>query len=548
MANSRIDLSQGEVMSVRNGFVLLLALSTLTFLVACGGSGTSIPNPTPTPTGSFSTSNLNGTYVFSVSGTDTSNAPFAIVGTFTANGSGGITAGALDINTLGVVPAPNVPVSSSSYTLGVDGRGTITLNAAAPIGKVGLDFVLQDISHGLIIEYDGVASGSGTLDLQTAGVTPAGTYAFSFSGADGTGNAFATVGAFTLGSGGAITGFEDFNDGGIAYTSQTLTGSVVAGPSSNPATTLTTTPFKTQTFDVFPIDANHLKFIEMDTTATFSGDAFSQTSTSNTVPTGTLAFTMAGFTSIGATAVGGFMVTDGNGNITTASTEDFNQGGTISPSPSVSFSGTYAVNPTATSRFNLTIAAGTAFVGGSLYAAYPSDGGLLLLEIDNSGIMAGVASLQSSTAFSTAQGYGLNLSGANLPNSAEVDDIAEFAANSSGTTVTGVIDENSAPGGPIIPVTLNGTYLAPDSNGRGQIGATAGTSSSTTLNGGFVLTFYTVDGTTFPFIESDPNGQVATGVFVQQNPAAVSSATAHSRMFITRPMVTGHAARSKKKK
>jgi len=52
----------------------------------------------------------------------------------------------------------------------------------------------------------------------------------------------------------------------------------------------------------------------------------------------------------------------------------------------------------------------------------------------------------------------------------------------------------------------------PDTNGRGQISATADT-----INGGLLLNYYTVDGTTFPFIETD-GGQVATGVFVQQNP------------------------------
>ena len=75
-------------MSVRNGIALLLALSTLLFLAGCG-SGSNSPAPVPPPSGNFSNANLNGTYVFSVSGTDSTGAPYAIVGTFTANGSGG---------------------------------------------------------------------------------------------------------------------------------------------------------------------------------------------------------------------------------------------------------------------------------------------------------------------------------------------------------------------------------------------------------------------------------------------------------------------------
>ena len=74
-------------MSVRNALVLFLALSTLSLLVACSSNSTAPAQPPPN--GSFSNSNLSGTYVFSVSGTDANSVPFAIVGTFTANGKGG---------------------------------------------------------------------------------------------------------------------------------------------------------------------------------------------------------------------------------------------------------------------------------------------------------------------------------------------------------------------------------------------------------------------------------------------------------------------------
>ena len=88
-------------------------------------------------------------------------------------------------------------------------------------------------------------------------------------------------------------------------------------------------------------------------------------------------------------------------------------------------------------------------------------------------------------------------------------------------------------------VALSGTYTAPSSNGRGQIVANAGNNSNFTLNGGFALTFYPVDGTTFPFIETD-SGQVAAGVFVLQNPTAgATGAIAKPHMFIVRPIGTG---------
>jgi hypothetical protein len=534
-------------MSARKG-IAPLAVTALLFLAGCGSNGNSITHPVPPPSGAFNNSILNGTYVFSVSGTDSQQFAFAAVGTLTANGAGVITGGTLDINDSGfTTPIANAPISgSSTYNVQVDGRGVATLNVTTPFAnKLVLDFVLTSKSHGFVTEFDANASGSGTLDLQAAGVTAAGTYAFSFSGADSTGNAFVTVGDFTLGTAGAITGTEDFNDNIIAYTNQTLTGQLNLGPSSTPSTTLTTTSvFSTQTFDVFAIDATHLKFIQMNAPPAIllSGDAFSQTSP--TIAAGKMAFTLQGFVSTNPTALGGFMVMDGAGNITSSSTEDVNDAGSLSALPS--FTATYA--STGGGRFTLNNF--SSFFGGTAYAAYPSSGGLLLLEIDDTNIMAGAAYPQSSTAFSTSQGYGLNLSGINLGITsgipAEVDDIAEFSANSTGTTVVGIVDENFAPSGaPIFAQALNGTYVAPDSNGRGQLSANAGNSSNSTLNGGFGLTFYTLDGTTFPFIESD-NGQVATGVFVLQNASAAVGAASTSHMFTMQPLVRPHTVRQKK--
>jgi len=533
-------------MSVRKGIVLLVALSALLFLAGCGSSNGVGVGVAP-PSGSFSVSNLNGTYVFSVSGTDEVNGtPYAIVGSFTANGNGGITGGSLDINDVAfaesspvVPPVANASINSNStYKIGADGRGQAVLVNSTLFGNITLDFVLSSSSQGLVTEFDSVGTGSGTLDLQTAGTTPVGSYAFSFSGADfsPTGGAYATVGNFTIGSGGAIAGLEDFNVNTFGYPDQALGGQLVVGPSSSPSTTLSTNKFGALIFDVYAIDATHLKFIEMDTFATLAGDAYSQTTT--TIPAETMAFTLEGiYPADTAFAGGGFMTTDGSTGIT--GTEDVTEGESVSVSP-LSFTASYG--STETGRYTLTNFAGGSFTGSSVYAAYPSSGGLLLLEIDDSGIAAGAGYAQSSTTFAASQGYGLNLSGLNLSAGSEVDDIAEFAANSTGTTVTGLIDENSVVEGPAtLGQVLSGTYTPPDSNGRGSILVP----SADTLNGGLLLTFYTVDGTNFPFIETD-GGQVSAGIFIEQNPSSVSPAVAKSHMFVVRPLIRPHAAKLRK--
>jgi len=512
--------------------------------------------PTPPPSGGFTASNLNGTYVFSVTGTDTNGSPYAAVGSFTANGSGGVTGGTIDLNDAGfassspvISPAANVAITSgSSYKVGADGRGTMTLNCSTPFGSsIALDFVLQDNTHGLVTQFDQAASGSGTIDLQSSGITPTGSYAFIFSGAYN-GSIVATVGNFTVGAGGALTGLEDLNSFGIPYAAETLSGSLTLGPSSSPATQIAAIPSSgtanfTMTYDVYAIDATHLKFIEMDAIGTLAGDAYAQSSTS--IPTGTLAFTLLGSTTSTVTAVGGFMVTDSSGNITNTSTEDVNNTGSLSAAP-IGFSGTY--NAGGTGRYTLSNFAG--FVGATELAAYPSSGGLLLLEIDTGGMMAGAAYPQTAgTGLVVSQGYALNLSGINLGaatgQSAEIDDIAEFATSSAGLTLSGVTDENFAPGGtPNYGLALSGSYTAPDSNGRGQLSANAGNSSNGTLNGGFGLTYYATDGTTFPVIETD-NGQVALGVFLKQNSTSSSAALRTTHPFFVPSLL--HLRRATKK-
>ncbi len=542
-------------MSVRNGTILLLALSTLLFLAACGSNGSSPATPVAPPSGAFSNSNLNGTYVFSISGTDQANgAPYAIVGTLTANGSGGngkggITAGTFDINDAASGFQAGASINNNStYSIGQDGRGEAMIQTnISTLPNLTFDFVLSSSSHGLITEFDSFGSGSGTLDLQASGVTPSGSYAFSLSGAaSNSGSPWATVGNFAV-SGGSISGEDDFNENGLAFSGSTITGSLALGPSATPATTLAVVSSSSSsvfngTFDAVAIDATHLKFIEMDATATLSGDAYSQTSP--TIANGTLAFTLAG-SEFGA---GGLMTTS-SGTIT--GTEDYNLAGTnvSSQTSPVPFGASYAVDPTNAGRY--TLSSFTTFEGGSLYAAYPSSGGVLLLEIDGVGISVGAAYPQTAgAAFAAAQGYGMNLSGTNISGvgsgAVEVDDIAEFTAASGGTLSSGIIDENYAPsGGPTLGVALSGgTYGTIGSGGRYGLSATASTSKTGTLLGGFNLTFYAVDGTTFPFVELD-SGQVSTGVIVLQNSSAASPAVAKS-MFVVRPPLHSSFARRNK--
>jgi hypothetical protein len=517
-------------MSVRNGIVLLLALSTLTLLVACGGNSSPKPNPV-----GFNQGNLSGTYVFSSTGADSSGGLLAAAGAVVANGSGGITGGTMDV--VGVDLIPPVPVAqaitSGSYTVGSDGRGQATLTSSA--GTIVLDFVLTSSSHGLVTEFDS-GTGSGTIDLQTAVTSLSqlqGPYAFSFAGVDASLNTFATVGAFTLDTTGDVTaGVEDFNDAGIPYLDQSLSDSVAAtlGSGTGPGTITFTTTFGALTFDFYPIDATHLKFIETDSTELLAGDAFTQTGAS--IPTSPMVFTMAGGSlATGPIAVGGVMTSDGAGNFT-GGLEDVNNNGTVS-GPQLAFTGTAAAGGPVGGRVIVNL---TGFVPATQWVIYPSSGGLLMLETDSATVTVGAGYAQTSQTFAATQNYGLNLSAVNTGSGGfEEDDIAQFTTTSTG--FSGIVDINDE-GSTSFDQPFSGTYTAPDSTGRG-------TATTTANNNQFVsFTFYVVNSSTVLLLETDSN-QIGTGT-VELQSAPASHAAARSAVSFVHPIVRAHAALRRK--
>jgi hypothetical protein len=491
-------------MSFRSGVVLSLALPALLFLVGCGGSST--PKATPPPSGGYSNSNLNGTYTFSSLGTDSGNAFFAMAGSLTANGSGGITGGNVDVNDALAGQLPNLAITSGTYNISADGRGTAKVNTSS--GAIGFDFVLTSNAHGLITRFDAGGSGSGSLDQQTA-VTLAGPYTFSVSGVDGgLVNPMGAVGAFTV-SGANIAGTADINDAKFGFANQTLSGTIALGSGTAPGTATLTAGSFTFTFDVYAIDSTHLKFIESDAAQIVVGDAFAQ---QTAIPSGQLVFTAVGFDSVNAPmAMGGSMHSDGVGMITNG-LQDVNDAGNVSPSQ-LSFGGSFTPVSGGRSVFTLN----TFFNGASgtfNFAAYPSGGGIQLLEIDSSGITMGAAFAQGSTTFAAPQGYGFNVSASNLTLGLEEDDIAEFTA--SGGNLTGIFDANDQ-GGLTGDKGLSGATYASDgsSDGRGQI------LTSNFVNG----LYYVIDGSNVLFLETDTN-QVGTGALGVQTSSSAPVALA----------------------
>jgi hypothetical protein len=274
---------------------------------------------------------------------------------------------------------------------------------------------------------------------------------------------------------------------------------------------------------LYPISAGHLKFVETDGLVLSIGDAFTQQSS---LPSGTLAFTMAGVdTSLFPLGTGGLLPV--SGGAISAGTEDYDDGGNVNTATTVS-GGFTALSG---GRSLLTLSsfengATNGVPGTYTFAAYPSTGGTLLVEVDSAGITAGVAMAQSSTSFAASKGYGLDLSAINFGGTSffQEDDIAEFTSTSS--ALNGLLDTNDQ-GTLTTGQTFNASY-ASLSTGRYSL-------SSSFFNGAF----YTVDGSTVLFLEGDSN-QLGVGSMQLQSGTASAAASARPLAVVRIPRV--HAA------
>lgn len=521
-------------MRIRILLSLAMAFGAAAALTGCGGSQSQPDNPpAPPPGATFSDSTLNGTYVVSFSGTDISGGYesfFAVAGTLTANGAGAIASGTLDLidpalgSTFGTgYTFSRLPVSGSySVTADGRGRGTISVTVNGNPVTMGIDFALASASHGLISRFD--SGGSGTLDA-TSGVSQSalgGSYAFGLDGVDATvQNYLSAAGAVMLDANGNISsGVQDFSDNGNATNLQALSlqGSITAGAPGTAQLTTGASAFGTLHFDVWPIDPTHLKLIETDSTAFLAGDAYVSTG-HTTFPSGQLVFTFSGEdTEQGPFASGGVFTSDGVSQIT-AGLEDVNDEGDVAESPSVGGSFTSSgprTSLTLNGIYNGYLEGNTPFTGNYTFAAYPFNGGVVLLETDNGGgnslgISGGDAFVQSATSLNSAAGYALNLSGTN--SDGEADMVAEFTT--SGSTLSGIYDANNL-GLLVLDASLgsNGVYSAAASGtGTAQFPQLQTTGNS--YLGALDFTYYVVDGSSAILLETDPV-QTATGVLLLQ--------------------------------
>lgn len=240
---------------------------------------------------------LKGQYSFLLNGfDDTTGNQFAIVGSFIADGSGGITGGVEDIN--GPGGYQSALSFTGKYNVGADDRGIATFESSAgstrfalAVGSPNNDSVATRAS---LIEFDDVTGndgkrGSGSVFLQTLknfGLSDmTGPYAFQFSGQTGqTGSRQVLTGAYSAdGSGNLTAGQFDANaDGTMSNQSFTAKISPTAQTSSVGRVTAVATNLPTTNFVFYIVSANRALAMSTDPESTnglLSGEILAQSST-----------------------------------------------------------------------------------------------------------------------------------------------------------------------------------------------------------------------------------------------------------------------------
>ena len=412
--------------------------------------------------------------------------------------------------------------TGSSYFLGNDGRGTITLATADNnVGVSGVEtfaFVFLTKSQNpeaLISEVDGFASATGTLDLQTSTAAPTGGYAFVVSGTDvvktlpvAFGGVFNIDSANTISGNGSVV--DELLGKKVNATALGLSGTLTAPDQFGAVTLNLTAPFGTANkptplqFVGYIIDASHIELIETDTASGSSVAPFGLTGglaigqgaatgtfTGNSSLSGTYVFGIPGTDLSNNNVVpntltaAGLFTADGAGNLTKGFTDTFLdlntvQGSTAVPQTgaqiSAPFTGTYSVDSTGTGRASSTsitfnpepkdnydptfyfYLTGLTAVGEP--AALVLAAGDTVAPVHYESIGTGVAYLQSGTAaFSGDYGFSFTQE---LSGGSEIDGTAQLNANSANTPpLSGVADASNGLGE---DNGFLGTFNTPSSN------------------------------------------------------------------------------------
>lgn len=347
----------------------------------------------------FANVSLNGNYVFSMNGTE-SGGPWAVAGSFTANGNGTISNGIEDIN--GPAGISTALPFNGSYLINANGQGIATFTSAQ--GSVTMNFTLNTQGQSVVMRTDpgDVASGIFYPQLSTALTLTSldSPYVFNFAGNDQSSTLLNVIGYFnTNGSPNLTNAQEDLNDGGKT-TNQSFSGSyTIVGNGRGTATFTDSTG--TRTYGFYIISPTQLQFVEIDNLGYLNGTVYQQQSVT---PTSTLAggyaFYASGNSGTAAYVNAGGFYTNATtyGNISSG-TDDINNAGTNPTNPTLT--GSFTTGAYGRGTITLTGSSGT-----TNYVYYFITPSVTVLLTTDSGINASGELFSQTGGYSTAAIYG----------------------------------------------------------------------------------------------------------------------------------------------
>jgi hypothetical protein len=210
--------------------------------------------------------------------------------TISADGSGNVLGGIEDYNDGDGItsPQPNGDsITGGSLMMADDNSGNGILTLMIPGNtKLGVNGVesfavnFPNSSHALITQFDGTATSSGSLDLQTLTTIPSsGSFSFVASGAGVDGEPVADGGIFTI-TGSSIAGFVDINDGGAFSRNTAFSGMLGIADNFGRGTVTNNSAFPVSLI-YYVVAPEVIRIINVDKTDTAVGSAFGQGSNSN---------------------------------------------------------------------------------------------------------------------------------------------------------------------------------------------------------------------------------------------------------------------------
>jgi hypothetical protein len=214
---------------------------------------------------------------------------YALAGAVTINTTtGAVTGGVQDYNNgFGVTspqPSGDTITGGQLTVSSTTGQGTLTLvTNNTKVGNSGAETLgVQFVNgmHALIIQFDGSATSSGSMDLQTLPSplsAPTGAFSFAISGVDPSYNPIEVGGVFSS-NGTSISGYFDYNDYGTVVTKTSIpAGATITAPTPDSfgRGTITGTGIAV-TLNYYIVGPEAIRIIDVDTADSAVGSAFGQ--------------------------------------------------------------------------------------------------------------------------------------------------------------------------------------------------------------------------------------------------------------------------------